>query len=93
MPCLDTYIAVLDTAIEIKLLLALTERQEYTSDLLNLLRLPARLGGIASPSFLRLGKSELARSREVESNQVQSIFRQNDDDWQPITAVKFWDEA
>ena len=86
-------IEALDTAITTKLLPALTGWGEQPSGLVDLLRLPARLGGIALPSFLQLGLSELLNSREVVKHQVQNILHQNVVDWLPLTAKEIQEEA
>eukprot|EP00117_Sycon_ciliatum_P036503 scpid35407/ scgid1636/ len=47
-------------------------------NLLRLLRLPCRLGGMALPCFQQMGMAELPASRAVTALQVEEIVHQND---------------
>ena len=89
VPIPDECIHALEEVLTLKLLPALTGCAEHSQDLIDLLRLPARLGGLALPSFREMGQVELENSRAVVQGQVQDILHQNDPDWQnrPVATI------
>ena len=67
----------LDNAIDKWLLPALTGRAKFCAADLELLRLPARLGGMGIPHLRAMAADHLAGSREITKGQVNEIFMQN----------------
>ena len=67
----------LDNAIVQWLLPALTGRAKFSDAELELLRLPARLGGMGLPHLRAVAADHLAGSREMTKGQVNEIFMQN----------------
>ena len=67
----------LDGVIATRLLPALTGHSNFTAEDLELLRLPARLGGMGIPHLSVLAADHLVASREMTKGQVREIFLQN----------------
>ena len=67
----------MDNAIVNRLLPSLTGRVNFTAAELELLRLPARLGGMGIPHLQAMAAHHLAGSKEMTKGQVQEILMQN----------------
>ena len=66
----------MDDALASQLLPALTGRSTFSTEELELLRLPARLGGMGIPHLAAMAAEELAASRAMTEGQVREILLQ-----------------
>lgn len=79
LPAITGYLEKVDKFLQEELLPRLTHRKTFNADDLEMLRLPARLGGIGLPSLAGTAAFELASSKAMTAAQVNEIIQQNVD--------------